>query len=247
LDELDPDSAGRAGKYLKSQLHGKAAIIDFLSLLYAAMLLQTSAGLDLFEDVDASWREAVAETLEGFRRDDGGYARTHEGGSGSTYNSFLVVLCQQLIAWPVNQPERLIEFVKSRQREDGGFVEIPAMRRSGSNPTCAAVALLGILGALDDDVTDGAVDYLADRQSHEGGLTANTLIPVADVLSTFTGMLTLADLNALDEINADAARKFLEGMQRPEGGFRGAILDDGSDAEYTFYGLGGMALLAQRD
>ena len=37
-------------------------------------------------------------------------------------------------------------FLKSRRREDGGFVEIAPMRRSGTNPTAAAVGLFQLLG-----------------------------------------------------------------------------------------------------
>lgn len=246
VDSLNDPVAERAAAYLKQQMQGKAAIIDFLSLLYSALLLQTSAGVDLFEEVDDAWRESVADTLEGFRRDDGGYARTHQTNVGSTYNSFLVVLCQQLIGWPVQDAQRLAEFVRSRVREDGGFVEIPAMKRSGTNPTSAAVALLRILEALDEDLADGAIDYLLERQSSEGGLTANTRIPVADTLSTFTGMLTLADLAAVDELDLPAVRRFVESMEQPAGGFRGAVLDEACDVEYTFYGLGCLALLAEQ-
>ncbi|QGJ72026.1 Beta-subunit of geranylgeranyltransferase or farnesyltransferase [Planctomycetales bacterium 10988] len=243
LQALTPEVGEQAANYLKSQLSGQAVIIDFLSLLYSAMLLQVACGIDLFEGADDSWNERVLETLETFRRPDGGYAKTAESGMGSTYNSFLVVLCQQLLGSMPPEADKLASFIQSRQRDDGGFVEIEAMKRSGTNPTSAAIALLRILDALEEDSADAAIDYLLDRQSTEGGICANTRIPIADLLSTFTGLLTLSDLGAADELNVEPLLQFVRSMQAKEGGFRGAILDDGYDAEYTFYGIGAWALI----
>jgi len=242
LDALDDETAGRAVHYLRKQLHGKASITDFLSLLYGALLLQAGTGADVFAGIDPSWREAVATTLESFRREDGGYARTVETPAGSTYHSFLVVLCLQMLNWPVPQPDRLAAFVCSRQREDGGFVEIPAMKRSGTNPTAAAIALLRILDALPETVAQSAAEYLADRQGDEGGLAANTRIPVADALSTFTGLLSLADLGRIDFVKKPPIKNYILSLELPTGGFRGAVLDPGHDVEYTFYALGTLAL-----
>lgn len=243
LDALDDQTAGKAARYLQQQFGTRTTIIDFISLLYGALLLQVSNDIDLFAHADPNWPHAVAETLERLRRPDGGYAKSDEGASSSTYHTFLVILCYQLIGKPLIEPQRMIEFLRGRQREDGGFVEIQAMRRSGTNPTSAAIASLRILEGLTDEIVEDACNYLADRQSDEGGLQANTRIPVADVLSTFTGMLTLDDLGALDWLDLPAVRRYLDQMQLPEGGFKGATLDPACDVEYTFYGLGSLALL----
>lgn len=243
LGELSGPVAEGAARYLKSRLHGQAQIIDFVSLLYGALLLQGSAGVDIFEDADPNWPEAVAATLEQLRREDGGYVKTIESSSSSTYNTFLVVLCQQLIGREIREPARMLEFVRSRRREDGGFVEITAMRKSGTNPTAAAIGLLKILDGVDHDLREGTLDFLVEMQNDEGGLTANTRIPVADLLSTFTGLVTLADLDALDEIDRNRARKFAESLQCEGGGFHMAVLDPAADVEYTFYGLGSLAIL----
>ncbi|HEV3022156.1 MAG TPA: prenyltransferase/squalene oxidase repeat-containing protein [Pirellulales bacterium] len=243
VGELDGEPARRAAQFLKGRLSGQAPIVDFLSLLYGAALLQNSAGIDIFADAPAGWREAVAETLERFRRPDGGYAKTHDGQSSSTYHTFLFVLANQLIGRPPREPQRLVEFVRSRQRDDGGFVEIGPMRKSGTNPTAAAVGLLKILDALDEGTRQTTIDFLAGMQGDEGGLTANTRIPLADVLSTFTGALTLGDLAANGEIDRAAARRFVESMELAGGGFRGGAWDEGTDVEYTFYGLAALAIL----
>lgn len=243
LGQLDGEPAARAAGYLKTRLSGQTPIVDFVSLLYGAALLESSAGIDVFAEAPSGWRDNVAAMFESFRRADGGYAKTDEGQSSSTYHTFLVVLAQQLIERPAPEPERLAAFVRSRQREDGGFVEIGPMRKSGTNPTAAAAGLLTILNAFDEETRQATCDFLVDMQSDEGGFTANTRIPLADVLSTFTALLTLADLGALAEIDIAAASRYVRSMERAAGGFRGGEWDEGVDVEYTFYGLGALALL----
>ena len=241
--ELHGAVAERSAEFLRGQLKGQTPIIDFLSLVYGAMLLDASAGVDIFDRAPADWRQGVAAALERFRRPDGGYAKTDEGQSSSTYHTFLVTLCNQLLGREAPDPARLVTFVRSRQRDDGGFVEIGPMKQSGTNPTAAAAGLLKILDGFDEVIRQDTVDFLADMQSDEGGLTANTRIPIADVLSTFTGSLTLVDLGALDRLDLKAARRYVESMQLDEGGFLGGAWDSGTDVEYTFYGLGALALL----
>jgi geranylgeranyl transferase type-2 subunit beta len=240
---LDDAIARPAAGYLRGRLQGQAQIIDFLSLLYGALLLQTSTGVDVFEGADPLWPEAVASALERLRRDDGGYAKTAEGGGSSTYHTFLVVLCQQLIGRAPSDPDALRQFVLSRRREDGGFVEIAAMRKSGTNPTAAAIGLLSILGPVEGELRSDVVDFLAEMQDSDGGLRANTRIPLADLLSTFTGLTTLADLGALDAIDLAAAGRFVRSLEAETGGFHMASLDPAVDVEYTFYGLGAWGQL----
>lgn len=243
LGELHGELADRAAAYLKSRLTGQTPIVDFVSLLQAASLLGAATGIDLFASAPAGWRDAVSETFERFRRPDGGYAKTDEGQSSSTYHTFLIVISQQLIGQPPREPQRCVDFVGSRRRDDGGFVEVGPMRRSGTNPTAAAIGLLKTLAALQTDFRDGAIDFLSEMQSDEGGLKANTRIPIADLLSTFTGLLTLQDLDAADAVDVSAVARYARSLEIESGGFRGAAWDDAHDVEYTFYGLGALALL----
>jgi geranylgeranyl transferase type-2 subunit beta len=245
LGELDSHLAVRAADFLKTRLAGQVPIIDFLSLIFGAFVLNLSRGLDVFALQPESWKVGVGEALERLRRSDGGYAKTAEGQASSMYHSFLVVLCQQLLEQPTPDPRRLTDFVRSRRREDGGFVEMSVMKRSGTNPTAAAIGLLNILSALDEETRAGAVNFLAGMQTDEGGLRANTRIPIADLLSTFTGLLTLADLGYPEEIDLPAARRYVDSLQLPTGGFHGAAWDTDQDVEYTFYGLGATAILAR--
>jgi geranylgeranyl transferase type-2 subunit beta len=244
LGALEGEVVAGAASYLARQLSAQVPVVDFLSLVYSATTLKLAAGLDVFQGQPAAWPDRVAAELEKLRRADGGYAKTADGQAGSMYHSFLVVLCQQMIGQATPDVAALLEFVRGRWRPDGGFLEMNVMKRSGTNPTAAAIGLLAIFAAVDEPVRAGTVEFLADMQTDEGGLRANSRIPIADLLSTFTGLLTLADLGGLDAVDLVAARRFVDALQLPEGGFRGASWDPGHDVEYTFYGLGATALAA---
>jgi geranylgeranyl transferase type-2 subunit beta len=245
LGELYGPVAERAAEFLRGRLTGRESIVDFLSLIYGSALLDSAAGIDIFSGAQSDWRTSVASAMEQLRRDDGGYAKGPEGRASSTYHTFLVILCLQLMDAPVNEPDRVIQFLKSQAAEGGGFREIRAGKRAGTNPTAAAIGSLRILDALDDEICEDTIDFLCEMQNDEGGLRANTRIPIADLLSTFTGALTLADLNALEEIDLSMMRRFVESLQLEEGGFHAAAWDLAHDVEYTFYGLGNLALLKE--
>jgi geranylgeranyl transferase type-2 subunit beta len=181
--------------------------------------------------------------LERLRRPDGGYAKGAEGTASSTYHTFLVLLCLQLIGREPSEPNAIVGFLESQRCEEGGFREIRASKRAGTNPTAAAIGTLRILDRVDETIRLDTIDFLAEMQTDEGGLRANTRIPIADLLSTFTGLLTLLDLQGSAEIDLRAVRRFAESLVRDEGGFRGAEWDPAHDIEYTFYGLGTLGLL----
>ena len=243
LGELHGPLAERAANFLKGRLTGRESIVDFLSLIYGAMLLNASAGIDIFADSAPNWKTAVAETLEKLRRPDGGYAKGHEGIASSTYHTFLVMLCLEMLETSVPQPEQIVAFLQSQRCEEGGFREIRASKRAGTNPTAAAIGTLRILNAITDDIRESTLDFLCEMQTDEGGLRANTRIPIADLLSSFTGMLTLIDLGGLHEIEIDQLAGYVQSMEIETGGFHGAAWDPAHDVEYTFYGLGCLALL----
>ncbi len=244
LGTLDGEPARRAAGFLQSRLRGQEPIVYFASLLFGAPLLELWAGHHVCAEAEGDWRTAVADTLEQLRRPDGGYAKAAEGAAGSTYQSFLVLLCRELVERPIPEPERLAAFLHSQRGEDGGFREIRAAKRSGTNPTAAAVASLSILEPLTGDDAERVIDFLAEMQTEEGGLRANTRIPIADLLSSFTGLLTLQDLAAVDAIDLAPLRKYVNSLEQSQGGFHGAEWDLAHDVEYTFYGLGCLALLA---
>jgi geranylgeranyl transferase type-2 subunit beta len=248
LDALTPEVRDRSAAYLRHSLTQQASVVDFFSLLYACLLVQSGGGPDVLANSPPDWPERVAATLESFRTSDGGYTKSVGGASGSTYHTFLVGLCYQLLGRSLPRPEEIVRFVAARRRDDGGFVEIAPMRRGGTNPTAAAVGLLQLTGdagaGLLAEVRPGVVEFLAEMASPEGGLRANGRAPLADLLSTFTAGWTLDQLGALDRIDGDDVRQFAESLERAEGGFHGGLWDEGCDVEYTFYGLGVLGLLS---
>lgn len=244
LGELYGEPAERAAGFLRERMQSHQTIVDFFSLFYAAQLLRISAGIDIFETADPDWRNHVAAILDSLRRDDGGYAKAPEGNASSTYHTFLVLLVLQLIEQPVADPDKIVSFIESQEQEDGGFREIRAGKRAGTNPTAAAIGTLRILDRLSDESKESTIDFLLDMQNDEGGLLANTRIPIADILSTFTGTLTLDDLGATHELDFVPLQRFVDSLQLPDGGFYAAAWDEAVDVEYTFYGLGCLALLA---
>ncbi|MDA1018192.1 MAG: terpene cyclase/mutase family protein [Planctomycetota bacterium] len=247
LGSMDTATSQRVGEFLAEYRDRSMSVVDLISWMYSAFVIQVSGGVDLLGEAAVAWAENVAAKLESVRTKDGGYAKSIEGASGSMYHSFLTMLTYELIGRTPPQPNRLIQFIYDRQRDDGGFVEIGPMRRSGTNPTAAAVAMLTSLGGMDQELANDVQDFFREVRSSEGGFQANTRIPFADGLSTFTGLLTCQDLklNVLKPVSVEnLVGKCLE---FPTGGFRGASWDEQADVEYTFYGLGNLGLLWSAD
>jgi geranylgeranyl transferase type-2 subunit beta len=248
LDALTPALAEQAAGFLRGCLTQQTSVIDFFSLLYSCALVQLAGGPDVLAVSAPDWPERVAAILESFRTFDGGYAKTIGGASGSTYHTFLVALCYQLLGRPLPRLADVVCFVASRRREDGGYVEIAPMRRGGTNPTAAAVGLLQMANARTPgelaEVREGVIDFLTEMASPEGGLRANGRAPLADLLSTFTAAWTLEQLGGLQRLDFEQVRRYAESLQHAEGGFHGGLWDEGHDVEYTFYGLGVLSLCA---
>jgi geranylgeranyl transferase type-2 subunit beta len=246
LQGLTPETCERCAGFLRHKLNESASVIDLFSLLVSCFLVQVGGGPDVLADSPQNWPDRVAAALESFRAPDGGYAKTAGAASGSTYHSFLVALALQLLDRSIPRVETLVDFVKSRRREDGGYVEATAMRRSGTNPTAAGVGVLQITGVLEDDARQAVTRFLLTLPSEfEGGFRANDRIPTADLLSTFTATWTLAQLGALEQVDAHSIGSYAEALESKGGGFRGGLWDNATDVEYTFYGLGVMGLFAE--
>lgn len=246
LGELHGDVASQAAAFLKTRLRGQETIVDFFSLLYGAALIDSAAGIDVMADAGPNWKSAVAGALEKLRRPDGGYAKGEGGVASSTYHTFLVLLCREWLGQPPPEPHAIVAFLNKQRAEDGGFLEIKAQKRAGTNPTAAAVASLKMLNALDKATCEETIDFLLDLQVDEGGLRANTRIPIADLLSTFTGLLTLQDLGGAHELDLPKLKRFVQSLEQTDGGFHGAEWDAAHDVEYSFYGIGCLGLLEKQ-
>lgn len=241
---LHGPSAERAAIFLRDQLDKEIAVVDLIASIYSVKLLQVSAGLDVLQKKGAAWHDRLVEFLNSCQRPDGGYARGPDNPRSSTYQTFLSLICFELLNARPKDPEATIRFLKSQQRDDGGFVEFAPMRRSGTNPTAAAIGGLKILDQIPDALQTDVAEFLVGMQTSEGGLRANTRIPIADLLSSFTGLFTLVELGEQDRLQLDQLAHFVSQLAENDSGFCAALWDTDTDVEYTFYGLGSLALLA---
>ena len=244
LQELEPDTCDRTATFLRGRLNGSAGVVDLFSFLVAAFLVRVGGGPDVLAEAPPDWPDRLAGTLETFRHPDGGYAKTPEGTSGSTYTTFLVALALELLGKTVPNPERLCSFLRHRFR-DGGFVEIPQMKRAGTNPTAAAVGTLQILGALDDQTRPRArvPGPLWRRPTRAGSelMTASprpTYCPHSPAAGPWP---TSARSTASTGPPCSGTRTL---SRDRTAGSAAACGTTGMDVEYTFYGIGVLGLLA---
>ncbi len=232
------------GQYLEKFQPERLNVIDLISWLFSLIALQLSGHQLPVDILDEKKVNQIFTRLDSLRREDGGYAKSEKGALGSTYHSFLVVLLYELLGQDLPASKKLIQFIYNRQRDDGGFVEIDPMKRSGTNPTAAAAAILKIHGGLDNELCQDIHEFLTIVCNNEGGFQANTRIPFADGLSTFTGLLTAIDLQLKHLFTPSVVEKFvLNSLEFKTGGFKGAAWDEQADVEYTFYGLGILGLI----
>ncbi|NLX54618.1 MAG: beta-hydroxylase [Planctomycetaceae bacterium] len=243
LGELHGAVAQRAGEFLRARLTSDEPLIDRMSLVFGAAQLDAAAGIDVLADAGPRWKASLAAELQALRCADGGFAKGPEGTAGSTYHTFLALLCLQLIDHPLTDPENVVRFTRAQRSADGGFLEIRVGKRAGTNPTAAAIGVLRMLDALEPADVASTAAFLGQMQNTEGGLLANSRIPVADLLSTFTGCLTLADLDHIDVLQVAAALSYARSLAHPDGGFLAGVWDEERDVEYSFYGVGTLALL----
>jgi geranylgeranyl transferase type-2 subunit beta len=249
LGALDDDITRQATSFLRQQMRAHVPLIDLISLVFSAQILMTATGTDLFAESDAAWPVTLTTMLGQLRCTDGGYARTAEGKAGSTYQTFLTVLIHQQLGRPLPDPERVAKFVRCQQRNDGGYVEIRVMRRSGTNPTAAAVGTMQVITEWLDQTlaksqpAEPVASFLARMQTDTGGFRANTRIPLADLLSTYTGLQALCDLDRLNQANTTRAESYIASLEQPGGGWHAAEWDETIDVEYTFYGLAALGLV----
>jgi len=211
---------------------------DILSWTFCASLVHTVQGKELSPEKIAS----LLHRWERFRCSDGCFAATNKSTLSSTYTTFLTAIFYELLG----ESERILTIpslsIFERQRSDGGFVELPPLQHSGTNPTAAAVGLLTILEAPLPE-KGKAVEFLCRCQQPPGGFQAHARIPIPDLLSSFSAVMALYDLDAAEQLDRPALRNFVSGLRSPDGGFWGLSMDRQSDVEYTFYGMALEAML----
>ena len=159
--QLGPDTAEPAAAFLEAQLGKKLTPVDFLALVGSAALVELATGEDVFARAGQDRQQLLLKQVAPLLRDDGGFAKTPRSGPSSTYQTFLVAAAKETVGLPLDDTAGIARMVLARQRDDGGFVELPAVRDSGTNPTAArfggvndrfvmfaAMALSGALAGL---------------------------------------------------------------------------------------------------
>ena len=212
--------------------------VDMLSWTFCTALVNAVQGKEFLPEQTAS----LIDRWETFRRSDGCFAGSDKSAASSTYTTFLTAIFYELLGEPERSLSISVEPILDRQRPDGGFVELPPLRYSGTNPTAAAVGLLTILEVPLPDKRK-TIDFLNQCQQSTGGFQAHARIPLPDLLSSFSAVMALHDLDAVDLVNRSALRNFITSLRSPDGGYFGTLPDQQSDVEYTFYGMGLEAML----
>ena len=213
VDGIDEGVAAKATAFLRSKLDAKLGVVDLISLIMAASILEFTHGSDLMDAVRAS-RNRVGDALLSLRSADGGYAKTPAGAAGSTYQTFLNLLCWELLERDEPEPDRVAKFLHGQRQWDGGFREIRVAKRAGVNPTAAGVGALKSLGRLLPANEQSTAEFLGEMQSDDGGMAANDRIPMSDLLSSCTGLISLIDLEAVNRVNVQKLLRYARSMER---------------------------------
>ena len=113
LDALSGPAAARAADFLRARLADTSPGIDFLSLAFSAVLLEAVAGIDVFAAAGLDRREACcrAPSLCGART--AATPRPTSAARSSTYQTFLVIACRQLVGIPIEDGDRIAAMIRS--------------------------------------------------------------------------------------------------------------------------------------
>ena len=240
LGMLDDEKllSGMAGFLEEQLLRNDLSPAEILSWTFCASLINTVQEREQPPEQIA----ALLHRWERFRCSDGCFAATEKSAYSSTYTTFLTAIFYELLGVPECCRTIPVEPIQERRRADGGFVELPPLRYSGTNPTAAAVGLFTLLEVPLPE-KQKTVEFFCRCQQPSGGFQAHARIPLPDLLSSFSALTALHDLDAADQANPSALRNFVTSLRSPDGGFFGLAGDHQSDVEYTFYGMALEAML----
>jgi len=185
---------------------------------------------------------SLALRIEAHRSADGGYHPAPGSPSGTAYAAFLALGAHQDLRIPLPGPARLADALRPLATPDGAWAnERPALTAS-TNPTAAALAVLGALRPLSVRPKTGR--WLLAQSHPLGGFRASPLAPLPDLLSTATALHALAALGVPIESLREPCLGFIDSLWSNEGGFHGHWHDDRLDVEYAFHGLLALGRLA---
>ncbi|MCS7168479.1 MAG: prenyltransferase/squalene oxidase repeat-containing protein [Gemmatales bacterium] len=205
------------------------------------------------------WRQAqdtLPRLLGNYRTQQGGFAARPGDSHPTTYQTFLALLCYDLVNQSPPNPEQITSWLMSQRRPDGGFADHELAPLSATNPTAAALASLFMTGGISDELREQVIRFLLHLYVPHLGFRAHTRTPIPDLLSTFTALWTLWQLGAFNLFDIEQLYYSIAAYQHSCGGFFAHLADSLSgqaaseesleadlDVEYTFYGLASLSLL----
>lgn len=244
LGRWDDSVVVPTAEYLAARLRSAQPPVDILAAVQSLEMIERLGGPAGRIAASVDRRSVVEAMISRLRRPDGGFAKTEQSGPSSTYGTFLMTATAQLVGSTIPAAHETAAEIASRQQPDGGFAELPMVRRSGVNPTAAACSLLQLLDVFPHRIAAAAQRYLQTVRMPDGGWPAHASAPCSDLLSTFAALTVAAQIAPAKDIELHQSVPFVESLELAEGGFRGAAWDAEADCEYTFYGLGCLGLLA---
>ncbi len=223
---------------------GTGESLDFVHLACLARCRANISGI-CGEAMDARTRRDMAEHLQLYKAQDGGFNAAAHAERGSAYGSFLALGAFQDLGIDCPNPDGMAASIQSLQMPDGGYANEATMTASATAATAAAIC---ILHYMDRAIPDSAVHWLREQAHPQGGFTAirlptGPLIP--DLLSTATALHALSLAGALADDTREKHLDYLDTLWTSQGGFRGHWADDVVDCEYTYYGLLSLGCLAK--
>ncbi|MEI6070313.1 MAG: prenyltransferase/squalene oxidase repeat-containing protein [Verrucomicrobiae bacterium] len=185
---------------------------------------------------------SLARRIEAHRSADGGYHPAPGSPSGTAYAAFLALGAHQDLRIPLPGPARLADALRPLATPDGAWANERPPLAASTNPTAAALAVLGALRPLSVSRKTGR--WLLAQSHPLGGFRASPLAPLPDLLSTATALHALAALGIPIESVREPCLGFIDSLWSNEGGFHGHWHDDRLDVEYAFHGLLALGRLA---
>ncbi|MEI6526193.1 MAG: prenyltransferase/squalene oxidase repeat-containing protein [Planctomycetota bacterium] len=215
--------------YLRSEHHRIAE----LNLIDLSCLARCWAFLprDLWP---ADLREKTIFRMEHFRAADGGFFTDPSESHGSLYGCYVAMGLAQDIGYQLGSEPEMLECIRGRLSQDGGYSNSPDLPFGLVPTTAAAASLFRHLGSNEGN---SVRDWLLSQMHQDGGFCVGSGIVMPDLLSTATALHALSttsfDLGLIAEKNLD----YLDTLWTARGGFVGSWEDDALDIEYTYYGL----------
>lgn len=175
----------------------------------------------------------VAQRVEAYRSDDGGYNPASGSSKGTVYHGFLALGAYQDLDAALPNPAELAGSLQRLQTDDGAYSNDPMVQTGTTTVTAAAATLMR---HLDVNVPSPLGDWLLARCHPDGGFLASPSAPMPDLLSTAAALHALAGMHVDIGAAKEPCLNFLDSLWTGRA-FCGFWADDAQDCEYTYYAL----------